>query len=183
MPWMSRGAPQKSTGTAVFPGKVISCPAISVSQECFALQRTTELLVAAGVVILFVAGLLIAVNNGYFATREPAGGNDVFTEERAVRGDTIAFRYIPVNLSGGTYIVSYEVRGEGPNVTGGWSVAEKKFDGITKSNPIEILVPMVPRTTYTLSIMISDMNQSAIYRATSVIHPDTAGSVLPGVNF
>ncbi len=148
----------------------------------FALQKSHELLIAAGVVILFVAGLLIAVNNGYFATRTPAGGDNVFTEERALRGDSIAFQYIPVNLSAGTYIVSYEVRGEGPNVTGAWSVAEKKFEGISKSNPIEILVPRVPQTTYTLSILIADTNQSTIYRGTSVILPETTGPVLPGIN-
>ncbi len=154
------------------------CPVLPLP-GVFTLQKSHELLVAGGVVILFFAGLLLAVNTGYFIKPEPANDNNVFSEEHMLKGDSIAFRLIPVNNTATTYIVSYEVRGEGPNVTGGWSVAERKFEAVSKTNPIEILVPRVARTTYTLSILISDQNQNMIYRGTSTITPDTEVSLLP----
>ncbi len=148
------------------------------------MERKLGLLLAVAVVLLFVAGLLIAVNSGYFTSRQPVAAKDAFSEERVLRGDSIAFRFIPGNVSSSTYIVSYEVRGEGPNVTGGWSVAEKKFEEISPSRPIEILVPRVHGTTYTLSILISDNDAQPVYKGTSTIASDVGVgvSVLPGLN-
>ncbi|TAJ43943.1 hypothetical protein [Methanofollis fontis] len=132
-----------------------------------------------GTILLFACILAVSLIAGCADTPSPTpppgtpvqvdletGDIGPFYETAGAFEDRVIFTFIPTGTEVSEYLVTYEVRVDGTTRA---SATEKRFEGISASNPIQISVPREEGGVVWISISIATPDGVTVHESSSSI--------------